>query len=222
MSFILDALKKSDAERQKRSTPGFADIPVSRDRRAPPRWLWIVGGLLTVNLVALVVLLARPDTPPTARDGAANGQAAASGGATRRPFADIVAEARQKAEQAPAAAPRREPEPAATARSDTVPDAQRAAGAGAGSAAGEADRAQIATVPADTFESLRAAGTLTLPDLHLDIHVYSEQSAERFVFINMKKYRENETLSEGPTIRQIAPEGVVLEHRGTTFLLPRE
>jgi general secretion pathway protein B len=142
----------------------------------------------------------------------------------RRPFADIVAEARQNAAQAPAAAARREPrpEPATTARSDPPPDAQRATGAGAGPAAERADDGRTATASANTFESLRADGTLTLPDLHLDIHVYSEQSAERFVFINMKKYRENETLAEGPTVRQIAPEGVILEHRGTAFLLPRE
>ena len=37
---------------------------------------------------------------------------------------------------------------------------------------------------------LRANGVLQLPDLHLDIHVYSEKPVDRFVFINMNKYRE--------------------------------
>jgi general secretion pathway protein B len=226
MSFILDALKKSDAERQKRSTPGFADIPVSRDRRQPPRWLWIVGGLLAVNLAVLVVLLVRPDTAPaTPGEGPADEQAA--GPAARdaaRPFADIVAEARQKAEQASTAAPQREPrqEPAASARSGAASDGQRTAGTGVASVANQRANDARASETANTFESLRADGTLSLPDLHLDIHVYSEQPAERFVFINTKKYREKETLTEGPTIRQIAPEGVILEHRGTAFLLPRE
>jgi general secretion pathway protein B len=61
-----------------------------------------------------------------------------------------------------------------------------------------------------------------LPDLHLDIHVYSDQPADRFVFINMKKYKENSTLTEGPGVREITPDGVVLEHAGTAFLLPRD
>jgi hypothetical protein len=96
MSFILDALKKSDAERQKRSTPGFADIPVSRDRKTPPRWLWVVGGLLAVNLVAVVVLLVRPDTPLAADESTARELMFPPAGVARRPFADFVAEARQK------------------------------------------------------------------------------------------------------------------------------
>lgn len=224
MSFILDALKKSDAERQKRSTPGFADIPVSRDRRPPPRWLWVLGGLLGVNLVAVIVLLVRPEAAPPADPVPAGQETAAPVREARRPFADVVAEARQKAEQAPAPAQNedRRAELSADARNTPAPAAQRPAGAGAAPAAGDAGNDRQVTVPENTFESLRADGTLSLPDLHLDIHVYSEQSAERFVFINMKKYRENETLTEGPAVRHIAPEGVVLEHRGTAFLLPRE
>jgi general secretion pathway protein B len=224
MSFILDALKKSDAERQKRSTPGFADIPVSRDRKTPPRWLWVVGGLLAVNLVAVVVLLVRPDTPLAADESTASERIVPPAGEARRPFADIVAEARQKAEQPPAAAVRRDSRPGAatTARSAAAPDGQEIAAEVSATPPGDAPNEAKTAVPTNTFESMRADGTLALPDLHLDIHVYSDQSAERFVFINTKKYRENETLAEGPTIRQIAPEGVILEHRGNIFLLPRE
>ena len=225
MSFILDALKKSDAERQKRSTPGFADIPVSRDDQSPPRWLWVVGGLLAVNFVAVVFLLVRPDTPPATDAPSTQEQAVSPVAEARKPFADIVAEARQNAEQPPATAARRDPRPdAATGTPGAVVPATRetAAAAGTTAPAEEIRNEAKAAVPTNTFESMRADGTLALPDLHLDIHVYSEQSAERFVFINMKKYRENETLAEGATIRQIAPEGVILEHRGHVFLLPRE
>ncbi|NOR67834.1 MAG: GspB domain-containing protein, partial [Woeseiaceae bacterium] len=63
---------------------------------------------------------------------------------------------------------------------------------------------------------------LVLPDLHLDIHVYSDQPAERFVFVNMNKYREQARLAEGPLVKEITPEGVILEHLGNGFLLPRE
>lgn len=225
MSFILDALKKSDAERQKRSTPGFADIPVSRDRKTPPRWLWVVGGLLIVNFVAIVFLLVRPDTPQVADGSAPREVTAPPEAELRRPFADIASEARQKAEQASAAEARRDsPSGSATttrARA-AVPGEQEIAAESEPAPATQAPNEAKAAVPTNTFESMRADGTLNLPDLHLDIHVYSEQSGERFVFINMKKYRENETLSEGPSVREIAPEGVILEHRGNVFLLPRE
>jgi general secretion pathway protein B len=54
------------------------------------------------------------------------------------------------------------------------------------------------------------------------LHVFSGEPADRFVFINMTKYRENSKLSEGPVIKQITADGVVLEYQGTDFLLPRE
>ncbi len=69
---------------------------------------------------------------------------------------------------------------------------------------------------------LRAAGSLSLPDLHLDIHVFSPVSGERFVFVNMRKYREGDRLEEGPTIDEIRPERVVMTYVGQQFILPRE
>ncbi len=73
-----------------------------------------------------------------------------------------------------------------------------------------------------TFQQVVADGTLTLPDLHVDIHVYSEVAADRFVFINMAKHKEGSRLAEGPLVKEITPDGVVLSHNGTTFLLPRD
>ena len=58
--------------------------------------------------------------------------------------------------------------------------------------------------------------------MHLDIHVYSGQPADRFVFINMSKYKERSTLTEGPLVKEITPQGVILEYGSTVFLLPRE
>jgi len=57
-----------------------------------------------------------------------------------------------------------------------------------------------------------------LPDsLRLDVHVYANNPAERFVLVNLKKYREGDTLSEGPVLESITPEGVVLSFRGQRF-----
>ncbi|MCP5093694.1 MAG: general secretion pathway protein GspB [Gammaproteobacteria bacterium] len=73
-----------------------------------------------------------------------------------------------------------------------------------------------------TIHEVRANGTVVLPDLHLDIHVFSDIPKDRFVFINMSKHREDSRLAEGPMVEEITPEGVVLEYSGTSFLLPRE
>jgi general secretion pathway protein B len=68
---------------------------------------------------------------------------------------------------------------------------------------------------------LAASGT-SLPDLHLDIHVYSAKPAERFVFVNMRKYTEGQALKEGPTLERITSEGAILNHHGLRYLLPRQ
>jgi general secretion pathway protein B len=59
----------------------------------------------------------------------------------------------------------------------------------------------------------------SLPELRLDLHVYASNPAERYAFINMHKVREGDVTPEGMQVREITREGVVLEYRGTEFLL---
>ena len=66
------------------------------------------------------------------------------------------------------------------------------------------------------------SGEQALPDLHLDVHVYATKPAERFVYINMRKYREGATLQEGPILERIRRDGVVLNYHGVRFVLPRQ
>ena len=61
MSFILDALKKSETDRQQQSTAEFASVPTSPAPTGVPRWLWVVGLLLAINIVILVGVLLRPE-----------------------------------------------------------------------------------------------------------------------------------------------------------------
>jgi general secretion pathway protein B len=224
MSFILDALKKSETDRQQKAAPGIADVPTAPRSSKPSRWVPVVAALLGVNAIALVVIMLRPDelpvaTPPVSADTA--GGAAVAG--------DDVAFARA----APAKPPmQRMPDTTADAapateavavqpRPATAPDpAPAAPDAGALSGKTSGDSADEATYL--TFNDVRASGGINLPDLHIDLHVYSDNPAERFVFINMNQYRENATMAEGPRLRRITAEGVILEYQGSSFLLPRE
>jgi general secretion pathway protein B len=67
-------------------------------------------------------------------------------------------------------------------------------------------------------DEVLAKGT-QLPDLKLDLHVYAEKPAERFVFINMRKLREGESLPDGVRVDAITPRGADLSFRGTRFSL---
>ena len=58
--------------------------------------------------------------------------------------------------------------------------------------------------------------------MRLDLHVYATNPAERYAFINMHKVHEGDTTAEGVQVREITREGVVLDYRGTEFLLGRQ
>src|SRR5438034_11443194 len=59
MSFILDALKKSELERQRQSVPGLVDSGTPRPRPRLPVWAIALGLLLAVNLLVLLFVLTR-------------------------------------------------------------------------------------------------------------------------------------------------------------------
>ncbi|HRP87840.1 MAG TPA: hypothetical protein PLS34_10020, partial [Gammaproteobacteria bacterium] len=65
MSLILDALRKSEHERQRQVGPGLAVVPESAERRRPATWLLVLGALLLLNFVVLaaVLLTGRPSEP---------------------------------------------------------------------------------------------------------------------------------------------------------------
>jgi general secretion pathway protein B len=213
MSFILDALKKSEAERLRQDTPGFADLPVSAPEQSSFQWIWIVVALVVINLGVLTVILMKPDRveEPVAATPAAEMTTESPAAAGLSALVDEPGPVRR---------------PAATAV--TTPDPiTRAVTAGTTQSFDPAppvaryESPQIAESHA-TFNDLRAQGVLQLPDMHIDIHVYSSEPEDRFVFVNMSKYKERATLDEGPVVREITPDGVILEHFGTKFLLPRE
>jgi general secretion pathway protein B len=61
-----------------------------------------------------------------------------------------------------------------------------------------------------------------VPNLHLDLHVYATQSQQRFIFVNSRRYREGDTLAEGPVVEEITPDGAVLNFRGSRFRLSND
>jgi general secretion pathway protein B len=209
MSFILDALKKSETDRQQRGSTEFANVPSSSVRReGPPAWLWVVAVLLLVNLIVLVGIMVRPDAKvveavaqpaiqPVRREAPAP---------IAEDFASQVASARENApsREEPVEPEVKTPPPAVAGPTVTVAPQP------------------VNTTSLPTIHELQANGMLELPEMHVDIHVYSENPEDRFVFINMAKFKEGAQLAEGPVVEEITPDGVVLSHNGTSFLLPRD
>lgn len=231
MSFILDALKKSENERQRTIGPSLADAPARAPQSERPWWAVAVAGLLVGNLAILLFVLLRNDKAPAAAMPAAAPVTTAAPSPvpyTRSPPASrpsIDPSVRSLAEEAGVSAESYED-------SDFVDDSGFDTQSPAATAARPIEPPAVAPLtaraPAESrgevlpnASSLVASGT-SLPDMRLDIHVYSNNPSERFVFINMRKYTEGQTITEGPTVERITPEGAVLNQQGLRFVLPRQ
>ena len=199
MSFILDALKKSETERQQQSPAEFSSVPTSSGSPNPAKWLWMLGVLLLVNFAVLIGILMKPTPTETAlplETGTTPAQEISGN------FEEQVAVAMDNRVEQEA------PQPAPVTTVTTAPAQPRTS------------NTSVAVIP--TIDQLRLEGSLQIAEMHVDIHVFSEIPAERFVFINMNKHREGSRTAEGPVVREIRTDGVVLEHQGRVFLLPRE
>jgi general secretion pathway protein B len=224
MSFILDALKKSESERQRQAGPALLEMRIVRPTRQLPVWVMVVGAILIISVAALAWMVLRPGSvPATAAVPAAAPVAAAVGNAQA------------------AGAPPNATAPASTAASvqgprSVAPLAVNAATATAPALAQQPAEPASDSNPADTEPAVAPpAGTAretsasnlrnytelggSLPELRLDLHVYASNPAERYAFINMHKVREGDVTPEGVQVKEITRDGVVLDYRGTEFIL---
>lgn len=221
MSFILDALKKSETERQQKSSAEFAKVPSGGGSARVPGWLLLLGALLAINLVVLLGLLLRSPPEPQVVSTPTAAEAAVPAASVRLPETQPVPVAANAAP--PSFADRLAEAKRNTPATATGNEAARETGSQQATAGPAVDRVPVANAAAlPTIYEVVADGSVVLPELHLDIHVYSEVPQDRFVFINMSKQRENSQLEAGPVVDEITPDGVILTYRGTTFLLPRD
>ena len=232
MSLILEALRKSEHERQREAGPALAMVPESTPERRTPKWLPVLVVLLALNIVVLAAVLLRDSGPEPAAVVSAPPPAAA----TAQPADEAAARATG---EATVAAPLPLPEkptrhevrplttelpPAATGARVAPAPAPTAASPAARSTPAAATSNAVATEDArlPRFADLVVRGELNVPHMHLDIHVYSGDPAERFVFINMRRYNEGNATQEGPKVERITRTGVVMSYQGRQFLLTRD
>lgn len=144
MSFILDALKKSESDRQRQSGPSLFEVKVAPPRRTLPVWAVVIAVLLGINVIVISWMLLRH---PAAQQPAAGGNAAAAA----PPPATLV---QAEGGTAPSAAPVRRAD-SGTERPGTTswPGTQPAAGTP--SAAGPA-----ATAPSAAASAMGAVAPL--------------------------------------------------------------
>ena len=204
MSFILEALKKSEAERQRQAGPALLEMRVVARQRRWPLWALVVGILLLVNVLALAWFALR--STPTATTVAS---APASPSTTTAAVAAAAGGAAALAPEVTTPAGALDPQ-LAPVEGDNPADREPAVNSMPGA---------MPLGPGGASLQYYAELDGKLPELRLDLHVYADQPAERYAFINMHKVREGDITPEGVRVMQITSEGVVLDYRGTEFLL---
>ena len=236
MSFILDALKKSEAERQRQAGPTLLEVRITRPRRRYPLWAAVVGALLGINAVVLAVfLLHKPpaSTAQRAEPASASAPAPAPATAVASPPAAVPAASVASAPH-PIPANAAAPQNAATASGPPLaagndgvarPAVTPVVSTDAHNPADEepavsAGSAQVERPGPDTYSHLPSISELggNVPALQLDLLDYSALPNERYALINMHRVREGDVLPEGPRVLAITHDGVALDYRGQDFL----
>jgi general secretion pathway protein B len=272
MSFILDALRKSEHERQRQGGPGLAEVAVAPPKTRTSVWATAAVVLLLANLIAVGVLMLRRGRAPDAADAASIATSpspttsqspavapadappvsaaaqsspmttpapATTSPPSREPVAGLPPMLQPADATAPGAGTRNPleyevaggampPDPVLAERSASVPGGPPAVteyptrpGSVIYETAPEAGGTPVEAAPdLPTIDDVALQGGV--PEMHIDLHVYSTNPQERFVFVNKRKYREGETLQEGPRVEEITRNGVVLSQQGRRFILPRQ
>jgi general secretion pathway protein B len=241
MSFILDALKKSETDRQRQGGPALFEVKVAPPRSALPPWALAIAVLFVANLALVGWLLLR-HTPAAASAAPPVTAAAATPANASAPLAVAttvtpgVAPGSAGALSAPAAQSAAAPPLTRSAPPEPALDENEALPGAAGQATSPDDYAPAAEArpPGNSgrvkrgtesgvplYQQLATAPNSQLPQLRLDLHAYAERADDRWVMINMHKLREGESL-EGVRVERITPDGAVLSWQGSQFLLTQE
>ena len=229
MSFILDALKKSESDRQRQSGPALYEVKVAPPRGGLPPWAIAVVVLLAINLGIGLWMLLRHPPARAATEGAAAAAAAPAAAPLAAPTATLPIAAPTAAPAAlpPSVSAQTAPVTAGAAGTDEgradslTPEDFAPASEPAGSTLGGHVRRGTGTgVP--LYQDAAATPGTQIPQLRLDLHAYAARPQDRFVMINMHKVREGDTLPEGVRVDSITPEGALLSYKGSSFLLPRD
>lgn len=217
MSFILDALRKSEIERQRQHGPSIAELPGARVDRRPPWALAVIGALLALNVAVVLYFMLRDTGSVAPSSGPAVASAPATVTASAPPAATTPGPLPL---DSGAASPGYAAPPGYTAATQAPPADATYAPAAPDPTLVPAQPTPSVTYGDDTAPPAPQA-VAGLPELSMDLHIFAADSAKRAVFINGRRYTEGATIVEGPIVEEITREGAVLNYRGRRFLLPR-
>jgi general secretion pathway protein B len=232
MSFILDALKKSEQERRQRQTPDLhaEHAPPPEQRGGKRLWpiLILVALLLNVAVFSFWLrpwsapepsvqkelsavdesiiaseTIAAPPLPVASQPVAS--QPAVSQPAVSQPAVSQPAVSSAAVERTSPASEEITPSSAESSVKPSLPVAKRAP--------------ETSNVPPSLprMEDLPNSFRRELPELVISLHFYTDSPTARMVRINGRNLREKQHISENLTLQEITAEGVILNFKGQAF-----
>ncbi len=221
MSYILDALKKSEQQRASaQPVPAAVSLPVATApaRSALPGALVVLALLLSLLLIwwwpesatelAPQTVTATPPAPVAETKAVLNSAEVADMPETRLPEAPppVWVTADPSVTNEPAAVPELQPAlPADSRLAESRPEESRPV------------EARVETRRLPPLEALRR-----IPALMINSHIYSPLADKRSVTINNRAWREGEPLAEGIVLQEITPQGIVLDVDGWPLPVNRQ
>jgi general secretion pathway protein B len=192
MSYILEALRRAESERQRGQVPGLHDAGLGLAAAAPAQARRGVPGWWAAAVVLLVIAAAALWWWP-------------------QPVPPVMAQAPVAATPAPAATPAAVQAPLPVVVSAPPPAAVPAAPAAPTAAAPERPM-RFSELPPDEQRQL--------PALVPSGSVWSEQASARFVILNGQITREGDTVAPGLVLERIQPKAAWLRWRGRLIEVP--
>lgn len=218
MSYILDALNKSEQERRARSAPDLNTHHAPAAHENPPaRWAWLIGSVLvSINLIALAIWFfpVSKDAPepqaPMANNLAQDIPALSANTANTPPAVQSIPQPSaaistdRNLNAAQASANPIDP-PLALNPPDLQPEEDIITPTDLGRQATNRLRStiSIAELPQDLQRQL--------PDMQFSSHLYSDDF--KLVNINGQMMKEGETIAPGVELIEITEDGVVIQFR---------
>lgn len=218
MSYILDALRKSDQQRQRGAPPTLLTLQPSAVIRKRPAYL--AYGLFAVVLIGVGVAIGWLRPWQTEQAAPARTASVAAGSSDSQSF-ESTSRPPTPAQSEMAAQPRPELSAAAKPQTDGLPPEANAPLPGI-AVAPPTHRVDIAAADAAgetviAMEKLPLSIQQEIPRISISVHVYSRTPAKRLIGIGSRMLREGDYLIPGLQLEEITMDGMILSYKGYRF-----
>lgn len=212
MSYILDALKKSEQKRRRGSVPDIAALNEAPPQKAGKKrlWLYLIAAALLLN-AGIFIWLMKPWEPDKALTVAENSAMIENGNASVKSSAqprNMLLPPKNEAQGKIATPSLAAPSMQEKSLSADTPVRELSLSGSMKNASVQGTQG-VGDLPLSVQQSI--------PEIIISAHFYDSEPSSRIVSINGRVMREGQALSGGVKIERITKDGVIFVYQGYRF-----